>query len=278
MAKKFHSFMKTVGGNEGDKCNYPTRLDTYGCGCGHDCAYCYAKSLLSFRGLWKPEKPSVADFKKLLAAIPKLEGVTRLGGMTDCFQPCEETHKVTYLALQALKAWKKPYLIVTKSALVADDKYMELYQPELAHFQVTVTSTDEAIAGKYEKASAPEDRIAAIEKLADAGFDVSLRLSPFIPEWIDKDRINAVRCERMVAEFLRVNHWIEKWLEDVDLSAYKFLYHGYRHMSLDAKRKHLEGFNKEITVCEDADEHAEYWNEQFNPNPEDCCNLKFEGS
>ena len=42
------SFYKTVGGNEGNKCNYPTRLDTYGCGCMHDCKYCYAKSLLDF--------------------------------------------------------------------------------------------------------------------------------------------------------------------------------------------------------------------------------------
>ena len=48
MPTEFKSFYKTVGGNEGNKCHYPTRLDTYGCGCSHDCAYCYAKSLLDF--------------------------------------------------------------------------------------------------------------------------------------------------------------------------------------------------------------------------------------
>ena len=52
--KEYKSFYKTVDGSEGQKCNYPTRLDTYGCGCVHDCKYCYAKSLLSFRGLWNP--------------------------------------------------------------------------------------------------------------------------------------------------------------------------------------------------------------------------------
>lgn len=36
MSDEFKSFYKTVGGNEGDKCNYPTRLDTYGKGCLHD--------------------------------------------------------------------------------------------------------------------------------------------------------------------------------------------------------------------------------------------------
>ena len=37
--EEFKSFIKTVGGNEGNKCKYPTRLDTYGCGCSHDCKY-----------------------------------------------------------------------------------------------------------------------------------------------------------------------------------------------------------------------------------------------
>ena len=58
-APEFKSFYKTVSGNEGNKCNYPTRLDLYGCGCFHDCSYCYAKSLLNFRGLWHPDNPSV---------------------------------------------------------------------------------------------------------------------------------------------------------------------------------------------------------------------------
>ena len=49
--KEYKSFYKTVGGNEGGKCNYPTRLDLYGKGCYHHCAYCYARSLLDFRGL-----------------------------------------------------------------------------------------------------------------------------------------------------------------------------------------------------------------------------------
>ena len=63
--KEFKSFYKTVEGNEGQKCHYSTRLDTYGCGCFHDCKYCYAKSLLGFRYLWHPDNPSVADINKI---------------------------------------------------------------------------------------------------------------------------------------------------------------------------------------------------------------------
>ena len=35
MEKTFGAFFQVVGGNEGSKCHYPTRLDTYGCGCSH---------------------------------------------------------------------------------------------------------------------------------------------------------------------------------------------------------------------------------------------------
>ena len=120
--KEFKSFYKTVKGNEGNKCNYPTRLDTYGCGCSHDCNYCYAKSLLEFRGLWNPKEPSVADFKKIRKQIAKLKGTTtpiRLGGMTDCFQPIERKYKVTYFTkkhlfhLNELKQLKSYKLMVS---------------------------------------------------------------------------------------------------------------------------------------------------------------------
>ena len=36
----------------------------------------------------------------------------------------------------------------------------------------------------------------------------------------------------------------------------------------------IKGF-KELTVCEDVDEHYEYWKNNINPNKEDCCNLRF---
>lgn len=63
--REFKSFYKTVTAAEGDRCKYPTRLDVYGCGCQHDCSYCYAKSLLDFRGLWHPDDPSIADIDKI---------------------------------------------------------------------------------------------------------------------------------------------------------------------------------------------------------------------
>lgn len=79
--KEYKSFYKTVEGNEGEKCYYPTRLDTYGCGCQHDCKYCYAKALLEFRGLWSSKDPSVADISKIEKKIASLKkgSIVRLG-------------------------------------------------------------------------------------------------------------------------------------------------------------------------------------------------------
>lgn len=282
MAEEFKSFFKNVGGNEGSKCNYPARLDTYGCGCSHDCKYCYAKSLLDFRKFWNPKDPKVADIGKIEKQIKKIaEGkcgeirAIRLGGMTDCFQPIEEKHHVTYETLKLLKKYKVHYLIVTKSDLVASDEYMKVLDKDLAHIQITVTTTDDDLSMTYEKAVPPSKRIAAIEKLQAAGFDVALRLSPFIPEFVDMGILNKVKCDKIQVEFLRVNSWIKKWF-DIDYTPYTVKQSGYLHRTLEDKREHMKwiwGF-KEVSVCEDESEAYEFWKKNVNHNPDDCCNLR----
>jgi len=277
--KEFKSFFKTVGGNEGSHCNYSTRLDTYGCGCQHDCSYCYAKTLLNFRNLWDAENPSVADIEKIRRKISKLEAgtIVRLGGMTDCFQNIERQEKVTYETIKALNEYGIGYLIVTKSDLVAEPMYTDLMDRSLAHIQITVTCTDDDLYTKlsYEKAPLPSRRIKAIERLQELCFDVQLRLSPFIPEFIDFDVLNSIKCDKILVEFLRVNSWIKKWF-DIDFSPYTLSSGGYYHLPLAKKQeliKNITGF-KEISVCEDENEAYEYWKYHFNPNEKDCCNLR----
>ena len=281
--KEFQSFFKKVGGNEGNKCHYPTRLDTYGCGCQHDCKYCYAKSLLDFRKLWNAAEPSVVNIQKVHRTIKRnlREGdIVRLGGMTDCFQPLEKHHRATFHTIEELNRQGVGYLIVTKSDMVAEDEYISLMRKDLAHIQVTVTCTDDAFCREYEKAVPPSRRMKAIERLQREGFDVALRLSPFIPQFIDKgvldvDVINNVQCDKILVEFLRVNTWIKKWF-DIDYKEYTYKQSGYQHMPLWLKIKYLRlitGF-KEVTVCDDVSEHYEYWKENVNPNKDDCCNLR----
>lgn len=50
--------------------------------------------------------------------------ILRLGGMTDCFQPCEEEYRVTLETIKLLNERRIGYLIVTKSDLICD--YMHI--------------------------------------------------------------------------------------------------------------------------------------------------------
>lgn len=280
MNREFKSFYKEVKGNEGGKCHYPTRLDTYGCGCQHDCSYCYAKSLLSFRNLWDFQNPAVADIEKIRKKVAKLPSgmpAIRLGGMTDCFQPLELEQRTTFATIQALNEKKQPYLIVTKSDIVAYDEYLDVLDKDLAHIQVTITCFDDDLYHKlaYEKAVPPSKRIWAVERLYEKGFDVQVRLSPFIPEFVDFDRLADIKCDKLIVEFLRVNTWIRKWF-DIDFSRYTVKQGGYTHLPLAEKQEllaNIKGF-KEISVCEDEDVAYNYWTNHFNPNPNDCCNLR----
>ena len=278
--KSFSVFYKEVEGNEKQKCKYTTRLDTYGCGCQHDCKYCYAKSLLDFRGLWNSTKPVVGSMKKIKSAIikAKKDGVkiVRLGGMTDCFQPLELKYRTTYQTIRLLNKYKIGYLIVTKSHLVANEEYLKIYDKDLAHFQITTTCLDDNLYKKldYEKASIPSKRIDAIKKLQDNGFDVAIRLSPLIEEFIDFDKLNSLGIEKAQVEFLRVNHWIRKWF-NIDYSKFIIKQSGYEHLPLEEKKRIISKIKiPNISVCEDEDEAYEYWVNNFNPNREDCCNLR----
>lgn len=271
---EFKSFYKTVGGNEGSLCVYPTRLDTYGCGCQHDCKYCYAKSLPGFRGLWDAITPAVADIDKIRRRLDKIKAgtVLRLGGMTDCFQPMEKQNRITYKTIKAMNDRDIAYLIVTKSDLVTD--YMDILDKELAHIQITITATDDQVAARYEKAVPTSRRIKAIEKLEDAGFDVGIRLSPYIPEYVDIDVINGIRCGKILVEFLRSNGFIRRTF-DIDYSDYRHKHGGYWHLPLDRKLELLAQIKKEqISVCDDVPDHYEYFKRHINFNPDDCCNLR----
>lgn len=276
MAKDFKSFFGDAGGGEGERCNYPTRLDTYGCGCAHDCAYCYAKALLDFRGLWRPDSPAVASTDYISRKLRRVRPGTilRLGGMTDCFQPAERVYGATAQAIRMMNARRIGYLIVTKSDLVASKQYMRLLDPELAHVQITVTSTSDEPNFLQEKATPPSLRLEAAKTLSKAGFDVSLRVSPFIPELVDIEQINASGVEKCLVEFLRVNHWVEKWTGR-GWSSHTVKSGGYRHLPLAMKRDMLGGFQlPEMTVCEDVPEHYEWFAANYNSNPDDCCNLR----
>lgn len=279
--REYLGFLKTVSGNEGSKCYYPTRLDTYGCGCGHDCSYCYAKDMIinmSGPEQWDPQHPKIADLWRIENRIKRGElkkgDIVRLGGLTDCFQPAEMKYRATLETIKILNQYGIGYLILTKSHHVADSEYLDIMDSALAHIQITITTLNESLCSQYEKASTPQKRVQALEKLQSLGYDTFFRLSPYINGWMDFERMNVVKCDKCLVEFLRVNTTIAKRFS-VDTEDFPVHDAGYMHYSLEHKLEVLSHIkNMQVTVCDDCTEHYNFFRDHFNPNPNDCCNLR----
>ena len=93
--------------------------------------------------------------------------------------------------------------------------------------------------------------------------------------WVDFDKLNQVKCDKILVEFLRVNPTILRRFP-ASLDDFPIQESRYYHMALEKKLEVLSkitGF-KEVSVCEDNTEHYDYFKKNFNPNPDDCCNLR----
>lgn len=276
--KTFKSFYKTVGGTKGEKCYYPTRLDTYGKGCYYNCKYCYAKQLLDFRKFWHNDDVSVAPLDLIKKQIEKIPSgsVVRLGGMIDCFQPLELDIQNTYNTIKLLNEKKIHYLIVTKSNLITNEKYLNLMDKKLAHIQISIESTDNSVLNFLSNAPNFQIRKNTVETLFKEGFDTSLRLSPIIYNKTDFDEINKINVDKCLIEFLRCKPKIAKMIPFIDIEDYKVKENGYRHLELQDKLNIIDKLDfKEITVCDSVAEHYHYFKENVNYNPNDCCNLSW---
>lgn len=274
--REFKSYMKTVGGGEGDRCLYPTRFDMYGCGCYHNCAYCYARSLLEFRDLWDADNPHAVDKRKIIKQIEQIRPgtIVRLGGMTDPFQPLESKYHLTEWLIGELNKRRIGYLIVTKGQNITKCKGLH---PQLAHIQISYTFTEGRAPKDYERAAPPEQRLREAEELYRRGYDVALRVSPYVPQFIDIDKVLDSPVEKVCVEFLRINGFIQKNMPYLDTKEWTLNEGGYRHLPLDRKLACLKPFiesGKQITVCEDVPSHYEYFKKNVNANPDDCCNLR----
>ena len=252
-------------------------MDPYGKGCYYNCRYCYAKQLLDFRKFWHPNDVGVAPIDKIERKIKKIPAgtVLRVGGMTDCFQPIESEIKNTYKTIELLNEHDIHYLIVTKSPLVATDEYMELFDKKLAHIQVSIPTDNNDVLNQTDNAENFEVRKNTIETLFKNNFDISLRLAPFLYETCDYDKINDIKVDKCLVEFLRVKPSMESYLgKIVDFDKFQLKEGGYRHLSLEEKLDSLDKLKfPELSVCDDVEDHYNYFQENINFNPEDCCNL-----
>jgi DNA repair photolyase len=106
--------------------------------------------------------------------------------MSDSFMWLDKKYKVTQELLKILKFYRYPYVIFTRSDLVADDEYVPLLDKKLASIQMSISSTNEELTRIIEPgAPSPKRRLEALQKLSGLGFWTTVRINPLFPIYPD---------------------------------------------------------------------------------------------
>jgi DNA repair photolyase len=168
-------------------------------GCEHGCVYCFARPTHAFLGL----SPGLDFETRLFAKTNAPQALERelaephyrprmiaIGTNTDPYQPIERRYRIMRRVLEVLSATNHPVGIVTKSALVLRDLdiLQSMAERGLIKVALSVTTLDHKLARAMEpRASTPDKRIEALEKLSAAGVPTSVMCAPVIPGLSDAE-------------------------------------------------------------------------------------------
>lgn len=155
-------------------------------GCGHNCAYCYAKFMKRFTG-HREHWGSFVDVKvnapELLAGEvkKKKKGRVWISGVCDAYQPLERKYRLTRGCLDILADHQWPVTIQTKSPLVLRD--MDILK-RLPNCEVgfTITTANEKVRRLFEPGAPPvAKRVEALEVLHGEGIRTFVMVAPLLP-------------------------------------------------------------------------------------------------
>lgn len=183
------------------KCHYTFEIDTYGRGCVHNCVYCYAKDQLTLKGYWNRPHPmplDLSEVRKIFYTVFETNKKSkwrevleqriplRIGSMSDSFMWMDRKYKVTHELLKILKYYQYPYVIFTRSDLVANDEYIEVIDPKIAAVQFSISGNDEELTKMIEPgAPSIKRRFKALKKLNESGIYSTVRINPLFPSFPD---------------------------------------------------------------------------------------------
>lgn len=171
-------------------CGLPIRMDTYKF-CTFGCKYCFAnnreimkfdKNIQVANLSWLEKKlkrifdDKSFDSSNFLDTLISQNIDFHCGGMSDPFQPCEETYKITEKAIDICNKYDRHILFSTKSNTVYDCNIT----PKLHTFQLSISN----INNRYDiEPNIPDiqQRIEFYKELKKEGFKVGIRIQPFIP-------------------------------------------------------------------------------------------------
>jgi len=168
-------------------------------GCGHACAYCYARPTHEYLGFGAGTDFDTRIVAKLRAPEllreaferPSWRGETlAFSGVTDCYQPLEAALKLTRGCLEVCLAYRNPVAIITKAPLVERDLELIAALGREARARVTLSLPflDPVRARALEPgAASPERRLVTMARLAGVGLRVGVLVAPVIPGLNDEE-------------------------------------------------------------------------------------------
>jgi len=204
-------------------------------GCEHGCVYCYARPTHEYLGfssgldfetkiMVKEDAPEL--LKEELLRRSWTPQVLAMSGVTDCYQPAEKKRQLTRRCLEMLLEFRNPVMIITKNYLVTRDIDIlrELARYRCVGVSISLTTLDRKLSAAMEpRASSPTRRLAAINRLAEAGIPVGYLQAPMIPGLTDAEApAIAEAAARAGASFagyvalrlpFAVKSLFEQWLE-----------------------------------------------------------------
>lgn len=162
-------------------------------GCLHGCVFCYARRTHWFIGEdgvdgWsgriyvKTNAPEV--LRRELSRPTWYRETIALGTATDPYQPAERKYHITRGILEALRDFRTPVSVVTRSPLIRRDADVlaELDARAGATVCFSIATMDAALSREIEPTVAPPlRRLAAMCELVSAGLRAGVLLAPILP-------------------------------------------------------------------------------------------------
>ena len=169
-------------GSQVPHCNLPVRFDTYE-GCSHACAYCFVKrkntlavgngegtdALRRFISGERTQQTNWCDWD-----IP-----LHWGGMSDPFQPVERERKRSLEALKIFAETQYPFVVSTKSDLIAEEPYLSLIKSCNCVVQFSAVCPE---YDGYERGAASFERRLAAAAAISPYKRVIMRMQPYVPQ------------------------------------------------------------------------------------------------
>ncbi|MDR7499534.1 MAG: radical SAM protein, partial [Armatimonadota bacterium] len=169
-------------------------------GCEHQCSFCYAR-----RTHWFLDQDGVNNWgNRIFVKINAPEILRRelahpswaheeveVGTATDPYQPAEGAYKITRRILEALRDYRTPVGLITRSSMIVRDLDVlrELARGPGVRVCFSVATMDERVAREIEPgAPAPVKRLEALRTLSRAGIPTVIMLAPVLPGITDDVR------------------------------------------------------------------------------------------